>query len=45
MEEMVKFFLQFQTSLQIYHWRTKDFARHKATDKLYQVCKKKLTNL
>jgi hypothetical protein len=35
MEEMVKTFLQFQTSLQIYHWRTKNYSRHKATDALY----------
>lgn len=39
---MVKNFLQFQTSLQIYHWRTKDYARHKATDALYKALQTKI---
>jgi DNA-binding ferritin-like protein len=28
-------FLIFQTTLKIYHWQTKSFARHKATDDLH----------
>lgn len=29
-------FLEFQNNLHIYHWTTKSFARHKASDQLYE---------
>lgn len=29
-------FLEFQNNLHIYHWTTKSFARHKASDNLYE---------
>lgn len=31
----IKFFLQLQDNIRLYHWMTTSFARHKATDELY----------
>lgn len=32
--EITRFFLLFQSQLRLYHWQTKVFARHKASDEL-----------
>jgi DNA-binding ferritin-like protein len=34
-QEVVKVFLQILNTVKLYHWKTKSFAIHKATDELY----------
>jgi hypothetical protein len=34
MNNIVRNFLQFQISLKIYHWQTKSYSRHRASDSL-----------
>lgn len=36
----IKFFLQLQNTIRVYHWTTKSYARHKATDELYERIEK-----
>lgn len=35
-EEIVRAFFRFQHELKLYHWQTKSYSRHRATDKLYE---------
>ena len=35
-DEIVRAFFTFQHELKLYHWQTKSYSRHKATDKLYE---------
>ena len=35
-DEIVRAFFTFQQELKLYHWQTKSYSRHKATDKLYE---------
>jgi hypothetical protein len=35
-DEIVRAFFKFQHELKLYHWQTKSYSRHKATDKLYE---------
>ena len=37
METVTHVLLNFHISLKIYHWQTTIFARHNATDKLYEI--------
>lgn len=37
MEEITLKFLYYQNLIKIYHWQTKSYARHKASDELYQI--------
>ena len=37
MKKQVLFFLQLQNNIQLFHWNTKSFAAHKATDQLYKT--------
>jgi hypothetical protein len=34
-EELVLFFLEMINNVKVYHWRTKSYAEHKATDELF----------
>jgi DNA-binding ferritin-like protein len=34
--ELVKMFLEMLTTIKLYHWNTHSYARHKATDELYE---------
>ena len=34
--ELVKMFLEMLTTIKLYHWNTRSYARHKATDELHQ---------
>lgn len=34
-EDLVRFFFHMQNNIKLYHWQTKSFARHKASDELY----------
>lgn len=34
--EIVQVFLETLTSIRLYHWKTKSYAQHKATDQLYE---------
>jgi DNA-binding ferritin-like protein len=34
-EELVNYFLELLMIIKVYHWKTKSYAEHKATDKLY----------
>ncbi len=36
MNNLPKFFFSLQTNIQMYHWQTDSFARHKATDECLQ---------
>ena len=42
MNKIAQSFLGFQTSLKIYHWQTKSYARHKATDELFTSLNEKI---
>jgi Family of unknown function (DUF5856) len=33
-EELLRFFFSLRDTLKLYHWQTRSYARHKATDKL-----------
>ena len=35
MSNFIKFFLNLECNLKLYHWQTDSYARHKATDELY----------
>jgi len=35
-ETILKHFFKFQNELKLYHWRTFSYARHKASDKLFE---------
>ena len=37
MSQIVKMFFEIQHNVQLYHWQTKSFARHKASDELYET--------
>jgi hypothetical protein len=41
MSNIIKFFLDLQVQLKLYHWQTTSYSRHIATDKLYE----KITDL
>lgn len=45
MEDMVTKFLQYQTLIKIYHWRTNVYARHIASDLLLQKLNKNVDKL
>ncbi len=34
-EELVNYFLELLMTIKVYHWKTKSYAEHKATDELY----------
>ena len=34
--EIVQLFLEILTSIRLYHWKTRSYAQHKATDQLYE---------
>jgi len=36
MSEFVKFFFELSNNTKLYHWMTKSYARHKASDKLFE---------
>lgn len=36
-KRLVSAFFQFQTELKLYHWRTLQYSRHKASDHLHQT--------
>jgi DNA-binding ferritin-like protein len=36
MSDFVKYFFQLQNNIKLYHWNTTSFARHKASDELYE---------
>jgi len=42
MEDIVQSFLQFQVAFKIYHWQTKSFSRHKASDSLFASLSEKI---
>jgi|LakMenEpi03Aug12_release.lakeMendotaPanAssembly.Ray.scaffolds.fasta_scaffold2056413_1 hypothetical protein len=42
MEDIVQSFLQFQVAFKIYHWQTKSFSRHKASDELFASLSEKI---
>jgi hypothetical protein len=37
MEEVTLMFLHYQNQIKLYHWQTKSFARHKASDELHGI--------
>ena len=38
--KIVKFFIEILNNVKLYHWRTKSYAQHKATDELYEKLNK-----
>lgn len=40
--EMIKFFFEFQVNLKLYHWMTKSYPRHKASDQLQESLNEKI---
>jgi len=35
-DDIVRMFFKFQHELKLYHWQTRSYSRHKATDQLYE---------
>lgn len=40
--EIVQVFLETLTSIRLYHWKTKSYSQHKATDQLYEELEEKV---
>ncbi len=45
MDTIVPIFMEFANQIKLYHWKTKSYARHKATDKFLQLFNEKFDRL
>ncbi len=45
MDIIVPFFMEFGNQIKLYHWKTRSYARHKATDKFLQLFNNKFDQL